>query len=99
MRTLCPAPKAPIALSSVSRMMATDHSEVVRPGGGGAYMIASSASGSEVFWGGSLVGPVSVAFLLGSSRIGGQVEQKTFRLRIGSTSLLYATAVCGRGAR
>jgi hypothetical protein len=83
--TVCPAPKAPVDLSSVSRTTATDQGEVVSPGGGGAYMIAISASGRLVFCG-RLGGRPWPRWCSVFSSQGGQVEQKTLRLRIGSTS-------------
>src|SRR4051794_37121009 len=95
--TLLPGPNAPLDLSSVSRTTATDQGEVVSPGGGGAYMIAINASGRLVLCGGSTVLPVLTSPAAFGSSQGGQAEQKTFRFRIGRTSLLYATVVCTRG--
>ncbi len=54
--------------------------------GGGANITASNFRGSEVFCCSSgATGPVPAS--TGLARIGGQVEQKMFRLRICSTSL------------
>ncbi len=79
-RSFEPTLYGPALLSSLSRMIATDQRGSA---GGGANMIASSFRFSDVLWsGGAGGGPVSVT---GFARIGGQVEQKMFRLRISST--------------
>jgi len=53
--------------------------------GAGANMMASSLSGSEVRCSGGTVG---VPAAVGTGSMGGQIEQKMFRLRISSTSLV-----------
>src|SRR4051812_39159607 len=75
--TLPPTPKGATDLSSVSRTTATDH---LNPVGGGEYMIAISISGRDVFCG--VGSTVSVPGGGSTGMMGGQVEQKTLRLRI-----------------
>jgi hypothetical protein len=60
-------------------MTAIDHFSAV-----GAYMIARSLSGRLVFCSGGIL---AVTDASGCPRIGGQLEQKTFRFRIASTCL------------
>src|SRR5208283_878925 len=91
---LPPTGNAPMDLISVSRMTAIDH---LMPLGGGAYMMASSARGSVVLTG-SVLGSMAPPSGCGSSMMGGQVEQKMFRLSIPSGCLLLL-AVVGSGRR
>src|SRR6478736_2879098 len=93
-RSFEPTLYGPALLSSLSRMIATDQRGSA---GGGANMIASSFRFSDVrIIGGGGGGPESPVF--GCSRIGGQVEQKMFRLRISSTCFVYTGAAVGGAA-
>jgi len=95
---LPPIGYAPVDLISVSRMTATDHFMWIMLLGGGAYMMASRARGSAVLTASGEVGSGTPPSGCGSSMIGGQVEQKMFRLSIASGCLLLV-AMVGSGRR
>src|SRR4051794_21958610 len=85
-----PIENAPAVCVSSSRTTATDQRGAA---GGGAYMIASSLSGSDV-----LRGP-DASLAAGAGTIGGHLEQKMFRLRIWSSCLVVLAVVADRTSR
>src|SRR5450432_2949096 len=67
--------------------------------GAGANMIASRLIGSVVRWGAAGGGGRPLSGLGGGGRMGGHVEQKTFRLSTCSKSLLYTVCDVAGAAR